>query len=207
MAMVPLHLYFAFLLTSLGLIAFPGPNVALIVSTSMARGRRAGLVTVAGTSSAMALQLAVTVAGMSALLVTSAGWFSWIRWLGAAYLIYLGVRAWRTPLRVSTEPAEAPPGSVVVFMRGVFISLTNPKTLFFFGAFLPQFVSTERAVLPQLIQLALTFLGLAVALDSSWALMAHRAASIFSGRGRWQNRVQGALLIGAGIGLAAARKS
>jgi len=205
--MVPLPLYFAFVFTSLGLIAFPGPNVALIVSTSMAHGRRAGLVTVAGTSSAMALQLAVTVSGMSAILAASAGWLSWLRWLGAAYLISLGVRAWRSPVRRGTETAVSPPASLVVFMRGVFISLINPKTLFFFGAFLPQFVSTERDVVPQLIQLALTFFALAVALDSSWALLAHRAGAILSRGRRWHNRLQGGLLIGAGLTLAIARKS
>jgi len=205
--MVPFPIFFAFLLTSLGLIGFPGPNVALIVSTSMAHGRRAGLVTVAGTSSAMALQLAVTVSGMSAILTASAGWFVWLRWLGAAYLIYLGVRAWCAPVGSATETAVAPPTSLVAFMRGVLISLTNPKTLFFFGAFLPQFVSTERAVLPQLTQLALTFFALAVALDSSWALVAPRAGALLSRGRHWRNRLQGGLLIGAGLGLALARKS
>jgi threonine/homoserine/homoserine lactone efflux protein len=203
--MVPLPLYFTFLVTSLALIAFPGPNVALIVSTSMAHGRRAGLVTVAGTSSAMALQLAVTVSGMSAILAASAAWFSSIRWLGVAYLIYLGLRAWRAPVRHQAE--TTPPASLAVFVRGILISLTNPKTLFFFGAFLPQFVSTERAVLPQLMQLALTFLALAIALDSSWALVAHRAGLILSGSRRWHNRLQGGLLIGAGLSLAIVRKS
>jgi threonine/homoserine/homoserine lactone efflux protein len=175
LAMVPFALYFAFLLTSVALIAFPGPNVALIVSTSMAYGRRVGLVTVAGTSSAMALQLALTVTGMSALLVACAPWFSWLRWAGAAYLVYLGVRAWRVPLLKGAESVPEPPASALVFARGVLISLTNPKTLLFFGAFLPQFVSAERPLAPQLATLALSFLALAIVLDCSWALAQSRA--------------------------------
>lgn len=204
--MVPAPLYLAFLLTSLALIAFPGPNVALTISTSMTHGRRAGLVTVAGTSSAMALQLALTVTGMSAILAASASWFSWLRWAGAVYLAYLGVRAWRAASFKGTYSAPSPP-SVTVFTRGVLVSLTNPKTLLFFGAFLPQFVSAERPPLTQLAILAVSFLALAIVLDSAWALLAHRAAAVLAGRGRWPNRVQGGLLIGAGLGLALARKN
>ena len=203
--MVPASLYLAFLLTSLALIAFPGPNVALIVSTSMAHGRRAGLVTVAGTSSAMALQLALAVSGMSAILAASAGWFSWLRWLGAAYLVYLGVRAWRAPVQQARGAGPVAPPSRAFFTRGVLVSLTNPKTLLFFGAFLPQFVRADRPLMPQLAMLAATFLALAIALDGSWALLAHRAAGMVYRWRRWPNRVQGALLIGAGLSLA--RKS
>ena len=206
MAMISAPLYVSFVLVSLALIAIPGPNVALIVSTSIAHGWRAGLMTVAGTSAAMALQLVLTVAGTSALLAAASAWFSWLRWAGVIYLIYLGVRAWRAPVR--NEPGKGfPPGSRTVFTRGVLVSLTNPKTLLFFGAFLPQFVSTDRTVVPQLMILAATFLVLAVALDSSWALLAHRAAATFSRRRVLRNRLEGGLLMGAGLGLAAARET
>jgi threonine/homoserine/homoserine lactone efflux protein len=205
--MLSAPLYFAFLLTSLALIGFPGPNVALIVSTSIAHGRRAGLVTVAGTSSAMALQLSVTVAGTSALLAAAAPWFSWLRWAGVAYLVYIGVRAWLAPVSNAGENQAEVPASRAVFIRGVVVSLTNPKTLLFFGAFLPQFVSPEKAALPQLFVLATTFLVLAVALDTAWALLAHRAGALLSQRKDLRNRVEGGLLIGAGVGLAVARES
>jgi homoserine/homoserine lactone efflux protein len=204
MAMISAPLFISFVLVSLALIAFPGPNVALIVSTSIAHGRRAGLITVAGTSSAMALQLLLTVAGTSALLAAAAAWFSWLRWAGVAYLMYLGVRAWRAPVR-NALGNSLPPGNRTVFTRGVLVSLTNPKTLLFFGAFLPQFVSTDRAAVPQLVILAATFLVLAAALDSSWAVLAHRAAAMLSGRGALRNRLEAGLLVGAGLGLAAAR--
>ena len=205
--MVSAPLYFAFLLTSIALIAFPGPNVALIVSTSIAHGRRAGLVTVAGTSSAMALQLAVTAAGTSALLAAAAPWFSWLRWAGVAYLMYIGVRAWRAPVSNARQNEAVVPASRAVFIRGVVVSLTNPKTLLFFGAFLPQFVSTEKAALPQLFALATTFLVLAVVLDTAWALLAHRARAMLSRRKDLRNRIEGGLLIGAGVGLGVARGS
>ena len=205
--MVSAPLYFAFLVTSIALIAFPGPNVALIVSTSIAHGRRAGLVTVAGTSSAMAIQLLLTVAGTSALLAAAAPWFSWLRWAGAAYLIYLGVRAWRAPAGNGTGNVMPARAEGAVFARGVLVSLTNPKTLLFFGAFLPQFVSTDGPALPQLIVLAGTFLVLAVGLDTAWALLAHRAGARLSRRKDLRNRLEGGLLIGAGVGLAVARES
>src|ERR1700730_11108908 len=92
-----LALYFTFMATAVVLILIPGPNVALIVANSVAYGRRYGLLTVAGTSSAMFIQLALTVFGMTTLLSVMAGWFEWLRWIGVAYLVYLGVKDWWAP--------------------------------------------------------------------------------------------------------------
>ena len=88
-------LYLAFIAASVVLVIIPGPNVTLIVANSLAYGARSALVTVAGTSIAQAVQLAVTVLGMSWLVLLMAGWFEWLRWLGVAYLVYLGVGHWR----------------------------------------------------------------------------------------------------------------
>src|SRR5215469_4916274 len=89
-----LDLYFGFVLASTILILIPGPNVSLIVANSIASGTRYGLLTVAGTSAAVVVQLALTVLGLTAMLGALAGWFEWIRWIGVAYLLYLGVRQW-----------------------------------------------------------------------------------------------------------------
>jgi threonine/homoserine/homoserine lactone efflux protein len=205
--MIPLALYLAFVFASTVLLLIPGPNVALIASTSIAHGPRAGLVTVAGTSCAMVLQLAMSVAGMTALLTLSASWFSALRWIGVVYLLYLGIRAWRAAPLDLTAASPVKPAMLAMFWRGVLISLTNPKTLLFFGAFLPQFVSPSSPLLPQLLILSASFLALAVLLDSAWAVLAGRLRSVLGGKGRLHNRLQGGLLIGAAAGLALARKS
>src|SRR6185369_974295 len=90
-------LYLAFIAATVVLILIPGPNVALIVANSVAHGPRAGLLTVAGTGSAMVLQLALTVLGMSTLLLVLADWFELLRWAGVAYLLWIGLQAWRSP--------------------------------------------------------------------------------------------------------------
>ena len=93
--MTPVDLYLAFVAASTVLILIPGPNVSLIVANSIAYGTRYGLLTVAGTSAAIVVQLGLTALGMTAVLGTLAGWFEWLRWVGVAYLLYLGIRQWR----------------------------------------------------------------------------------------------------------------
>jgi len=197
-------LYIAFVLASVVLILIPGPNVAVIVAASLGQGSRHGLVTVAGTSAAMVLQLAFTVLGMTALLAALADWFEWLRWAGVVYLLYLGIRRWRS----SADPFA--PGAAAAhrqFWRGFLVSATNPKTLLFYGAFFPQFIDSGDDVAAQLALLAATFLVIAMVLDSVWALCAGYARRRLAGRGRLMNRLGGACLAGAGLGLALARRS
>jgi len=205
--MPDMHLYFAFVLAVTILMLIPGPNVALIIANSVAYGPRYGLLTVAGTSSAMVLQLALTVLGMTELLGTLGTWFEWIRWIGVAYLIYLGIVQWRAPPLNLAEVAPEPKSARAMFTRALLVSLTNPKTLFFYGAFFPQFVVTSQNVEAQVAILTATFLLLAVLLDGGWALAAGRARRLLAVHGRLRNRISGGLLVGAGIGLAFARKS
>src|SRR5580765_8974747 len=200
--MPDMHLYFAFVLAVTILMLIPGPNVALIIANSVAYGPRYGLLTVAGTSSAMVVQLALTVLGMTELLGTLGAWFEWIRWIGVAYLIYLGVAQWRAPPVNLAEVAPEPKSARAMFMRALLVSLTNPKTLFFYGAFFPQFVVTSHDVGAQVAILSATFLLLAVLLDGCWALAAGRARGLLAMRGRLRNRISGGLLMGAGVGLA-----
>jgi homoserine/homoserine lactone efflux protein len=138
--MIDLQLYAAFVAAVTILMLIPGPNVALIVANSVAHGARYGLLTVLGTSSAMVLQLAVTALGMTELLATLGSWFEWLRWIGVAYLLYLGVSYWRAvPVDLTrTAPERKSPRAMVV--RALLVSLSNPKTLLFYGAFFPQFL-------------------------------------------------------------------
>jgi threonine/homoserine/homoserine lactone efflux protein len=204
---MPLDLYLAFIAACVVLIAIPGPNVALIVANSVAHGARYGLMTVAGTASAMVLQLALVVLGASALLGMLANLFDWLRWLGVAYLVWLGVRTWRAAATDLAGTQAEPRSMASIFSRGFAVSLTNPKTLLFYAAFLPQFVGMgDGEATYQLLLLAGTFLVVAVLLDGAWALLAGRLRSLLQARARLRNRITGSLLIGAGVGLAFARK-
>lgn len=205
--MIDLHLYAAFVAAVTVLMLTPGPNVALIVANSVAHGARYGLLTVAGTSSAMILQLAVTALGMTELLSTLGTWFEWIRWIGVAYLFWLGVTYWRATSVDLTRTEAERKSPRAMFMRALLVSLANPKTLLFYGAFFPQFLSGAHDVGAEIAVLSATFLALGMLVDGTWALAAARARRFLSARGRLRNRLSGGLMIGAGIGLALARKS
>ncbi len=206
---MPLDLYLAFILASTVLILLPGPNVTLLVATSLTQGARRALMTLAGTSSAIALQLLITALGTTSLLAMLAAGFEWLRWAGVLYLLWLGVRQWRArPMALEdVEPAAVSTGRL--FWRGFVVSATNPKTLLFYAAFLPQFLDPGQPPLPQLMLLGTSFLVLATVLDGSYTLLAGRLRPWFRGqrRARLRNRVSGSLLIGAGLGLALARRN
>jgi threonine/homoserine/homoserine lactone efflux protein len=145
--------------------------VLVIVATSIQAGKRRGLQTVAGTSLAMALQLTVAALATSGLLVVLNVGLLWLKWAGVAYLAILGVR---TLLQIRTARTASTPTGIGSFQRGFWISLTNPKTIFFFSAFLPQFVSADGNAVIQLGMLSMTFWCLAVLLDSGYVLLADR---------------------------------
>ncbi len=204
--MIDPALYAAFVLATAVLMLIPGPNVALIVANSVAYGTRYGLLTLAGTATAMVPQLLLTALGMTALLGGIGEWMAWLRWAGVAYLIVLGVRQWRAAAPDLTRVAAQPRSPRGIFVRGLLVSLTNPKTLFFYGAFFPQFVAADRAAWPQLVILSVTFLAVAIVLDSCWALLAGRARPLLAAHGRARNRIAGGFLVGAGVGLALAHR-
>jgi homoserine/homoserine lactone efflux protein len=183
----------------------PGPNVALIVSNSVAYGPRYGLLTVVGTSSAMVVQLALTVFGMSKALGAMGAWFEALRWIGVAYLVALGIAQWRAAPLDLTKVQPEPKSSGAILRRALFVSLTNPKTLLFYGAFFPQFIDTKRAAAPQLAILCMTFIFIAVAIDCGWVALAGRARWLLFSRGALRNRIAGGVLIRAGAAMALAR--
>jgi threonine/homoserine/homoserine lactone efflux protein len=204
-----LDLYFAFVLATTVLILLPGPNVTLLVANSLAHGPRRALITLAGTSSAIALQLVVVVLGMTSVILALATWFEWLRWAGVAYLIYLGIQQWRAaPLALDDLEARPTP-SWRLFCQGVLVSATNPKTLLFYAAFFPQFVDPASPPGAQLALLCATFLVIATVLDGAYALLAGRLRPWLRDRrrARLRNRLAGSCLIAAGLGLALARRS
>jgi threonine/homoserine/homoserine lactone efflux protein len=200
-----LELYLAFVLASTLLIIVPGPNVTLIVGNSLAHGARPALLTVAGTQVGQMVQLAVVAVGMASLLSLVAAAFEWLRWLGVAYLIWLGIQRWRATAAAAGDgplPAFSPKA---LFWQGFLVAALNPKTLLFYAAFLPQFVDPQGAAGLQLAVMSLTFLAIASVLDSSYALLAGRGRQWLSTR--VADRITGSLLIGAGVWLALARRN
>ena len=205
-----LELYLAFVAASTILIVIPGPNVLLVISTALKDGVRPALLTVAGTSSAMVLQLTVAVGGLTSLVLVLSEWFEILRWVGVIYLAYLGVQTLRE--KPAGTAAGAPPKAAdrVPFARGFLVSLTNPKTLLFFAAFLLQFVDASLPPAHQLLVLAITFVTLATMLNGSYAVLARhtlRERLARSSATRWRTRLSGLLLLGASVGLALTRRS
>jgi homoserine/homoserine lactone efflux protein len=198
-------LFAAFVASTAALILIPGPNVALIVASSLRLGVRGGLITVLGTSAAMVVQLGVAALGVTALLGTLGQAFEVLRWIGVAYLVVLGLRAWAAPADDLSHAQAVSPGRT--FGRGFLVSLTNPKTLAFYAAFLPQFLDPAAPLGRQMALLSATFVTTALIIDGGWALLASRARGLLARFGRARNRLTGAVLIGAAAGLALARRS
>ncbi|MGE0236508.1 LysE family translocator [Methylocystis sp.] len=204
---MPFEAFAAFIAATVALAILPGPNVALITANSVAYGRRFGLITVLGTSVAMAPQLALTVLGMTGVLTLAGEMIEWIRWAGVAYLVYLGVQAWRAPVIDLSRVQPQPRSARSIFLRGFLVSSSNPKTLLFYGAFFPQFVTPEGDVMLQLAMLCLSFLIVMSALDSCWAILADRLRGLLGTRGRLRNHLTGAFYLVAAAGLASAKRT
>jgi len=202
---VSLELYLIFVIASALLVATPGPNVALIVGTSLRHGLRTGLMAVAGVNLGVVIQLAVVAAGLSWIVDLFARNFDAIRFAGAAYLLFLGIQIlWK-----ARKPAPPVPLSHErAFARGFAVAFANPKTLIFQAAFLPQFLTDGEGRAAQLWLLAVTFGAISAAGDTIWALCAARARAALSGRVQLiADRVSGSILIaGAGVLLAASRR-
>lgn len=199
-------LYIAFILTSAALIVVPGPNVLVIVSTTISHGTKRGIQTVLGTSSAMLIQLLIAALGTAWFVETVTQGFEWLRWLGATYLIYLGLQHLFKVYQPHKDEKAISASST--FTRGFLVSLTNPKTILFFGAFLPQFASPNGDYTTQILVLSATFLCLATLLDALYAIAAGRVRNyIQSPRAiQLQHGLSGILFMGAGAWLAFARK-
>lgn len=195
-----------FFLVSIGLIIVPGPNVLVIVSTGIAHGRIRGLQTVAGTTLAMSIQLAVAAVGTAWFVQHLADGFFILKWLGVAYLLYLGFQQLKRCLLSPEIPIK--PNASSTFMRGFLVSLTNPKTIVFFSAFLPQFVSPDGDYQRQIAILSVLFLILAAFFDSVYAIASARLRPLLEQRrlARARHGISGLLLLGSGAWLASLRR-
>jgi threonine/homoserine/homoserine lactone efflux protein len=131
----------------------------------------------------------------------------WVRWLGVAYLVYLAIRQWRAPPADLSAVQPQKRDARAMVRRAMLVSLANPKTLFFYGAFLPQFIEPGDSLPGQIALLSVTFVAIAVVVDGGWALLAARARRLLARHAVARNRVSGGFLFGAAVGLAAVRSS
>ena len=193
------HTFLIFAVASAAFLAVPGPSVIYIVSRSLAEGRTAGIVSALGIQAGGLVHVIAATIGVSALLASSATAFSIVKYAGAAYLIYRGVRRLREP----DHPADGADGAVPrkrLFWQGVVVNSLNPKTALFFLAFLPQFVDPDRgAVAPQVMALGVLFLVLATLSDSTYALVAGSVRGWLGERRRTITRVSGVSYVGLGV--------
>lgn len=200
-----------FISAALVLLVIPGPAVFYILGRSIGQGRGAGLVSALGISVGSLFHTAAAAVGLSALLMSSAVAFSAVKYLGAAYLIYLGIQKLRNEEAAELSRNIRPVKLSRIFAQGIVVNVLNPKAALFFLAFLPQFVDPTRGhVAGQILFLGVLFAVLGVTSDSLWALFAGTVAHWLRGNARWmrtQRYVSGGMLISLGLATAFAGSS
>jgi threonine/homoserine/homoserine lactone efflux protein len=212
--MLPSHSQLLFFVTTAAiLLAIPGPAVLYIVGRSIGHGRNAGLVSALGIGVGTLVHTAAAAVGLSALLVSSARAFEVVKYVGAAYLIFLGIQRLRSKESLAAA-AEADPrrtSLLRIFGQGIVVNILNPKTALFFFAFLPQFIDPTRGhVATQIASLGVLFACMGTASDSLWALFSGSVSGWLRGNPRWvrgERYVSGGILISLGLATALAGRS
>ena len=200
-----LQLYLAFVAACVALALLPGPIVTLVIANGLRHGTRAALTNIAGVQAGVAIVIGIVAVGLTTLMATMGYWFDWVRFAGAAYLVWLGIRLIREPV-MGVEADAPPPPRGGFFLQGFLVALSNPKLLVFFGAFIPQFMDLSHDHLSQVTLLGVTFMVIAALTDATYALLAGRVRRFFSARRtRSLSRISGGFMIGGGIWLALTR--
>jgi len=199
------ELFLAYLAATIVIVVVPGPTVTLIIANSLRHGTRAGLLNVAGTQVGIGLMIALVGVGLASLIEAMGFWFDWLRLAGAAYLIWLGWRLLRSPAVVGeVSQLSKPRGGF--FLQGFLVAISNPKTLVFFGAFIPQFIDPTRSYPLQVAIMGTTAVIVATISDGLYAILIGGAGRRLSRRAsRWLSRISGSFLIGGGLWLALSR--
>lgn len=202
--------WIAFVVASILFIQIPGPSVLFMLGRALTVGRRDALISVAGNGLGLVVQAMLVAIGLGAVVAASATAYSVLKLVGAAYVVYLGIQAIRhrgdartALLEGRTAPRE---GSARALLTGVVVGVTNPKTIVFFVAFLPQFIDESAATGPQIALLGLVFAAMAIVSDSTWAILAAKARDWFAREPRRLDRLGvagGVMMIGLGATMAA----
>ena len=200
-----LQVYLAYVAACVALAILPGPIVTLVIANGLRYGTRAALTNIAGAQVGLVIIIGIIAVGLTSLMATMGYWFEWVRFAGAAYLVWLGIKLFRSTGALSATDAPPPPRGGF-FLQGFLVLLSNPKVLVFFGAFIPQFVDMNQDHLPQVALLGITFTVIAALSDGAYALLAGRAGKLLSARRvRRVSRISGGFMIGGGMWLALTR--
>lgn len=200
---VALEIWLTFSLASFILLVIPGPTIMLVIGYALSHGRKAALYTVAGVALGDFTAILFSMAGLGAMLSASATLFTIVKWLGAGYLIYLGISMWRKiPEGSATvEISRIQPPGLSMAGHAFFVTALNPKGITFFLSFLPQFLDASHPLLPQLVLLGGTFLFLGIINAAFYAVLAGRVGESIRNPAliKGINRLGGAFLVGAGL--------
>ncbi|MEM6322545.1 MAG: LysE family translocator [Pseudomonadota bacterium] len=203
--------WLAFVAAASVLVLIPGPTVLLVLSYAISQGRRVAVSTAAGVALGDLIAMTASLAGLGAVILASAMLFTLLKWIGAAYLIYLGVRLWRSApaaeLDLSTPMAS--PEAPRVFFHAAAVTALNPKSIVFFIAFVPQFIAVDQPLLPQFAILIATFVAIGGLNALAYALLADLVRARIA-RPRvlsWVSRLGGSALIAMGAATAAIKRS
>ena len=201
--------WLAFTAASAVLLLIPGPTILLVISYALGQGMRSALPVAIGVALGDFTAMTLSMLGLGALLSASAMLFTVLKWLGAAYLIWLGISLWRAGGRLKTAPSKEVARWAPMMGRAWIVTALNPKSITFFVAFLPQFIDPGADWWTQMVIFETTFVCLAFANAIGYALMSSRARGVLHSERALSmfNRVGGTLLIGAGVATAAARSS
>ncbi|PCI39237.1 MAG: lysine transporter LysE [Rhodospirillaceae bacterium] len=205
-----IQIWLAFVVASTALLLIPGPTVLMVLSYAVSQGRSVALATVSGVALGDFIAMTASLAGLGALVLASATLFTIIKWIGALYLIYMGVKLFRSASTATL--GELTKGDALpkrgVFSHAAVVTALNPKSIIFFIAFVPQFMRSDAPLLPQFTILVTTFVGLAAINALAYALLADKLRQKIAGPSviTWLTRLGGGALISMGIAAAAYRR-
>lgn len=201
-----LETWIAFALAAAAMLAIPGPTILLVIGQSLGAGRRNALPLVAGVALGDLTAMTLSLAGLGAILATSATAFTALKWAGAGYLVWLGVRLWRAPVEAGAAPSLTAKRAL---RQAYVVTALNPKGIAFFVAFVPQFLDPALPFLPQAALLVATFVVLGALNATLYASLAGRVSGAVGRPAvrHWLNRAGGSVLVGAGLATAAMRRT
>ncbi|POG10847.1 lysine transporter LysE [Pseudomonas putida] len=197
-----LDTWFIYVLASIGLSLTPGPNSLLALTHGALYGARRTLFTIVGGVFGFSALIALAMFGLTALLQTSASVLTVLKWVGGAYLVWLGIQLWRSPaLHLEVTERAARLGNLGMFRQGLLSAIANPKVLLFYGAFLPQFIDPQRGLLLQFVIMAATFASVECLVEYLLARLAFRIRPWLAKGGKGFNRCCGSLFALIGVAL------
>jgi len=197
---MPLDLWLAFAAASFVVVVIPGPTILLVVSYALTQGRRVAVATALGVALGDFIAVSLSLAGLGAILLTSAWAFTALKWVGAGYLVFLGIKLLRSAPHLHDVTAPTPTPAKRIFAHSALVTALNPKGIVFIIAFVPQFLSADLPVMPQFLTMLVTFVSLGAVNALAYALLADQLGRrIHSPKAlTWINRIGGVTLITMG---------